>query len=74
MRPSESLETDSTRHSVTPSKWSICRWPGVRTLFIRTRVAMVGTSRWAARRSIATESVRLSSAAFSQMCSGWLPK
>ncbi len=74
MRPAASLETDSTRHSVTPSKCSICRWPGVRRLFIRTRAAIVGTSRWAARRSIATDSVPLSSAAFSQMRSGWLPK
>ncbi len=43
-------------------------------LFISTRAAIVGTSRWAARRSIATESEPLSSAAFSQMWSGWLPK
>ena len=63
-----------SRASVTPSKWSIWRWLVIDSPLVNARAATLGTSRWAARRSIAIDSVPPSRVAPSQMRRGRGPK
>ena len=68
-------ETDSMRASVRPVELVDLAVVGERAgRSASTRVAIVGMSRWVARRSTASASVPLSSAASSQTRTGSLPK